>query len=128
VIITEADYLEHFGVKGMHWGVRKERRRRTPEEAARVRRRRRIGKTVVLGGLAATLALGAHHANQTMKYHADIAKLKRGQETFSKMATAFKPTVSHGRDFSKAIVMGPIGSTSISRLNGGIPMPKIGGF
>lgn len=125
MIISETDYLEHFGVKGMHWGVRKDR---TPAEAARVRRRRRIGKTVVLGGLAATLALGAHHANQTMKYHADVARLKRAQESFSKMTATLKPTVSHGRDFSKVIVMGPIGSTSISRLNGAIPMPKIGGF
>jgi ribosomal protein S12 len=27
MILSEADYVEHFGVKGMSWGVRKERRR-----------------------------------------------------------------------------------------------------
>lgn len=33
MIITENDYLEHFGVKGMKWGVRREARRDAKESA-----------------------------------------------------------------------------------------------
>lgn len=32
MIITEEDYLEHFGVKGMKWGVRKKRYGRNPDD------------------------------------------------------------------------------------------------
>ena len=33
--ITYDDYLQHYGVKGMKWGVRKDRGERTPEQQAR---------------------------------------------------------------------------------------------
>lgn len=33
MIINETDYLEHFGVKGMKWGVRREARRDAKESA-----------------------------------------------------------------------------------------------
>lgn len=33
MIINEDDYLEHFGVKGMKWGVRREARRDAKESA-----------------------------------------------------------------------------------------------
>ena len=39
MIITEDEYIEHFGTKGMRWGVRRERRRekKAAKKAAQVK-------------------------------------------------------------------------------------------
>lgn len=69
------DYLMHFGVKGMHWGVRKDRgssgsgrRALTPEQRAeRTRKIRKAGRIALQTAGAAYLARGiirGHKAGQ----------------------------------------------------------------
>lgn len=47
--ITYDDYLEHYGVKGMKWGVRKDRRERTPEQKARRDKAKSVAKKAAVG-------------------------------------------------------------------------------
>ena len=47
--ITYDDYLEHYGVKGMKWGVRKDRRERTPEQQARRDKAKSVAKKAAVG-------------------------------------------------------------------------------
>ena len=74
MIIDDASYLEHFGVKGMRWGVRKQhetsaersppkvKKKLTPEQRAR---RIQIGLAVLSGTLAVgSILLDAHSSNK----------------------------------------------------------------
>lgn len=47
--ITYDDYLEHYGVKGMKWGVRKDRGERTPEQQARRDKAKSVAKKAAVG-------------------------------------------------------------------------------
>ena len=47
--ITYDDYLEHYGVKGMKWGVRKDRGDRTPEQQARRDKAKSVAKKAAVG-------------------------------------------------------------------------------
>ena len=47
--ITYGDYLEHYGVKGMKWGVRKDRGERTPEQQARRDKAKSVAKKAAVG-------------------------------------------------------------------------------
>lgn len=71
--LTYEDYLAHYGVKGMKWGVRRNRsdkksssRERTPEEQeARKARRKKIAIGVGAAvGVAAVVGVGAMSANK----------------------------------------------------------------
>ena len=78
-------YLEHFGVKGMRWGVRKDKQKveRTPEQAraAKIERNARIG-VLIAGGAAFVasqlVARGKISSN-------DFMKLDYSDENFSDM-------------------------------------------
>jgi hypothetical protein len=79
--------LEHFGVKGMRWGVRKNRggssastskKARTPEEAARRKRNRRIA----IAGAAAVVAYGPTvmvHGTNFLRTLAGVKMEQRGR-------------------------------------------------
>jgi hypothetical protein len=66
VILDEEVYLEHYGVKGMRWGVRKDAsgvgKYRTPEEKA-ARKRKAVSISVGL----AFVALRLYQLNSMMK-------------------------------------------------------------
>ena len=47
--ITYDDYLQHYGVKGMKWGVRKDRGERTPEQQARRDKAKSVAKKAAVG-------------------------------------------------------------------------------
>lgn len=47
--ITYDNYLEHYGVKGMKWGVRKNRGERTPEQQARRDKAKSVAKKAAVG-------------------------------------------------------------------------------
>lgn len=51
MIINEETYLEHFGVKGMQWGVRKDRKLLTPKEKQRRAQRARKVTSAALTGI-----------------------------------------------------------------------------
>lgn len=147
MIIEEEVYLEHFGVKGMHWGVRNKRggtqeQRRSGNK--KFVRNLAIGSAVGIGGGLAVAALMKHHgqlkAKQIVRSQENIrrmgenfAKSSLKQSVFSAKMPDGK-TVFYGKHaeeaFRKAgafdaIPLGPIGSTSVSRLRGAIPMPRI---
>ena len=57
------DYLAHYGVKGMKWGVRKDRKRssRQPRTEEQKAKRKQVAKKVAIGvGSAAVVAGGAY--------------------------------------------------------------------
>ena len=47
--LSYENYLEHYGVKGMKWGVRKDRRERTPEQQARRDKAKSVAKKAAVG-------------------------------------------------------------------------------
>ena len=47
--MTYENYLEHYGVKGMKWGVQKERGERTPEQQARRDKAKSVAKKAAVG-------------------------------------------------------------------------------
>ena len=69
MIIDEAVYLEHHGVKGQKWGVRKKKTSGDPERDSVVQRRKRVA--VVVGiGLGAAVAAGSIYAIRNQKVSA----------------------------------------------------------
>lgn len=64
MIIEEKDYLEHFGIKGMHWGTRKNREASGKDASPRSNKGRNVA--LILGGaaFAATLAVGGVYAKK----------------------------------------------------------------
>ena len=74
MIIDEETYLSHFGVKGMHWGVRKQRKKLTYK--ARAERQRKVNKALQIGTGVTGIAAGTaylvgiflrEHANRSIK-------------------------------------------------------------
>lgn len=110
------EFLEHFGVKGMRWGQKKTGNKpKKPErsEGAKQMRRARIAAVAIPVAIIAVQA-GAHHIGR-QAYLRDVA---------SRRVSTFTPDIlSNGRSFTtSAIALGPIGSTSLPRLNGAIPL------
>lgn len=69
-------YLEHHGIKGMKWGVRKEKREGyTPEEKTRIRRTRNAN--LILAGVSG-LAVGAGFALQVTKGRSYVSEALKG--------------------------------------------------
>lgn len=66
--LTYDNYLEHYGVKGMKWGVRKSDKERTPEQQARRDKAKSVAKKAAVGaaviGGAAVLAYATRNTPQ----------------------------------------------------------------
>ena len=80
------NYLEHHGVKGMRWGVRRQKarqlsgaRRKTLTDDEKRARRRKIIKGVAIGAGVAAAAYGVHRLRKDLKDTRDFHnKLKYG--------------------------------------------------
>jgi hypothetical protein len=76
MIIEEEVYLEHFGVKGMQWGVRKKRFKAAARKAwsnTAIRRTIKVGGgitagTLALMGMSEIASLASHHEPGPMEY------------------------------------------------------------
>jgi hypothetical protein len=152
-VITEEDindFLEHHGVKGQKWGIRNAKRagqgakavgRGAQKTAHWVRTHPRssvaIGASVFLGA-----RFTAHLLQQNKMTVAALpswsATDKQGLKIFgpadhlAKIKVKDLPKLKDnpfglGIERFPAVPMGPVGSTSISRLAGAIPLPKVGG-
>ena len=79
--------LTHFGVKGMRWGVRKDKQKaeRTPEQArtAKIERNARIG--ILIAGGAAFVASQLVARGKIKISSIDFMKLDYSDENFSDM-------------------------------------------
>lgn len=66
--VTYDSYLQHYGVKGMKWGVRKSTKERTPEQQARRDKAKSVAKKAAVGaaviGGAAVLAYATRNTPQ----------------------------------------------------------------
>lgn len=71
--INDQTYLEHYGVRGMKWGVRKER---TGSDVA-ARRQRRAKRRQVVGKVASGVVTGVQVAAVTAGAAAAFASLSR---------------------------------------------------
>jgi hypothetical protein len=88
-------YLEHHGIKGMKWGVRKEKRKGyTPEEKARIRRTRNAN--LILAGLSG-LAVGAGFAMQATKGRSYVSEALKGGGIGLGMAGISNASVEQGK-------------------------------
>lgn len=119
MIIDESTYLEHYGVKGMRWGVRRNRRLQT--QSAREDKRTRKGKQISSlakesqriqdagGGLSGTLKVRREmiKAGELSK-----AQAKSGRR---KMARNLTIALAGGAAVGVALTMG--GSKTISSLS-----------
>lgn len=81
MIINEEDYLEHFGVLGMKWGVRKE------EQSIKTSRDYKKA-AIVLGSVAGIIAIGAgaHYAKKYMGV--SIKDIPKPTDTAKKLTEA----------------------------------------
>ena len=94
MFIDEEVYLEHYGVKGMKWGVRRERRKAklaamTPKEraAAKRKRKRRInnGISLALGAIWLGLFLSEKGSRPPPR---DFPNKRRAQQTVDQIINA----------------------------------------
>lgn len=153
MIIEEDVYIEHYGVKGMQWGVRKQQAASAARAAGRGgavagkaawRGTKAVGRGTKKTALwvkdhpteTALIGLGAAYVGLRMRAKVKTAQANRAAIQASRlrikdMAKASQ-TASGSRYVAmkakafKAIPMGPIGSTSPARLNGALPMPRAG--
>lgn len=95
------DYLAHYGIKGMKWGVRKNRNRsskpkRTEEQKAKRKQTAKkvaigvAGAAVVAGGAYAAYKFGPKLKNVSMKDIASKRKSKAGKQSFEKVQSEFQ--------------------------------------
>lgn len=61
--------LVHLGVKGMHWGVRKER---TPAEQVKSAHRKQVAKKVAIGVSVAALVVGTAYVGYRLKKSGEL--------------------------------------------------------
>lgn len=128
----DVEFLKHHGVKGMKWGVRKQRRQ-NETRGQRINRYHRNAVRVVSVALIASV--GAQMVGRTMSRHGstpigDLRATKGVKIGWDYDVKAPKPTVTglrYSNPSQRVFNMGPIGSTSVSRLNGAIPMPRVRG-
>lgn len=105
------DFLEHYGVKGMRWGVRKSKSSSSSEQAAQAKRSRR--KTAAKVVAVTAVVAGAAYMSRRNKINAatkvsSLPTLSEQRRVFqSKIATSSSLIDRHG----------PV------RVNGAIPMP-----
>ena len=96
------DLLVHFGVLGMHWGVRKQRpsarqpgRIRAAAEQGlydEARRRRRVAKSRFLSNLYVPNATRKHHLRAAAKQERAARRIRAGQTTVMDFLRAYRNT------------------------------------
>jgi len=105
------NYLTHYGVKGMKWGVRKDQKRssRQPRTEEQKAKRKQIAKKVAIGvGSAAVVAGGAYAAykfgpklkNVSVKDLGSMRKSKAGKNSFAKVQSEFQNALASDIDTS----------------------------
>lgn len=88
-------YIAHYGVEGMHWGVRHDRDyNMTPEERAEYQRRRRNRRVAIGAGVAAAAAVGTalaiRGARKRRASRATYRNTQRFSSGFQKVANEFQ--------------------------------------
>jgi hypothetical protein len=92
--------LVHFGVKGMHWGIRRDyqglgRRSRTPASQAKYERRKKIAKRVAIGvGAAGLIAAGAVFIAHTLKQSGHVKPKRPSNAKIAKRIKLLKLAAS----------------------------------
>lgn len=151
------DFLEHHGIKGQRWGIRRidraNRAKTNSDNMQKIAKQRptRLNNFAAKRIKSKSERLAKPHSNFKFKRNLILATTagaaagllvesilnKKGLLPFAqvnvhksvltnpKTAHIFTPQFMQTK-FS-AIPMGPVGSTGIARLRGGIPLPKVGG-
>ena len=117
-----ADYLMHSGVKGMKWGIRKERiRNGVPHSKAYDNAKRKLQKATMVGGIAGGLAYAATHRN-------DFKAINNGNKSSIKRTDIKvkqrKPVTLSSKE--KEFVSGMNKAGRISGLVGGVGGSAVG--
>lgn len=144
MILDEEVYLEHFGVKGMKWGVRKNpysgmKLYRDGVRDPRRDKKKKIVRNVAIA--AGVTAAGGLAVAAFLKKRGSIPAKSIPKTAYPNFQEAFRATFPTHKEsvfyntyaeeaFRKAgafgpIPLGPIGSTSVARLRGAIPLPRV---
>lgn len=131
MIVDEAAYLEHYGVKGMRWGVRNDRRLKGAKQSSVSNKqpsnnssRKRVVRNIAIGLGALAVVAGSAYAAKTLSQNKKLssnnipkASVKVG-EAAAKRVTQGEPT---------SVVMASRGKNRGFRFikNGGVPDPLV---
>ena len=86
--ISTENYLAHFGVKGMRWGVRKSKtavktyKSKSSEQKASIKKKAAIAATVGVGAVAVGVALKRHNKKTVVALPSWSATDRNGQKIF----------------------------------------------
>jgi hypothetical protein len=103
------DYMEHHGVKGMHWGVRKQRTSGSTEKVEGTSKKKRAAQIAVIAGVVIAGGIIAHKAGVRVPSI-------RGPSTSSGSAKSADILKKVGQEKFSAIPMPPIGGFSRPRV------------
>lgn len=105
MIIDEDAYIEHFGVKGMRWGVRKENKSSSSTTKIKEEKPNRNKKAaIILGSVAASAAIAAGAIYVKKRMNVSVKETAKASET--------------AKTFSKALADEPVGILHSSRGHG----------
>lgn len=92
MLITDDRYLQHYGILGMHWGVRKDEAKGNKSQSSS------IGKKFVLSAVGVgLLALGLNKARHSINNRRFMALLNKESVDRAKRAADFYNTLGpHG--------------------------------
>jgi uncharacterized protein (UPF0333 family) len=117
MIIDDDIYIEHFGTKGMRWGVRNAPKNASKSEKQKIDRKRSNVKkaSIILGSVAAVGAIGAGAYYAKKHFGAKVSDMPKSAESIKK--------------FADSMAKEPVGIVHASRgRNRGFTFPQRGGL
>ena len=118
----DVDFLQHYGVKGMRWGVRKDRPGRVgrkkgdkaPSKRAQVKaeKARIKGMPAHQDHIDARLSLRTPASKQSTKQLQETGTRAKAETRYSQVLKAHQPEVGKGRKVAKKLITGTTGAVA----------------
>jgi hypothetical protein len=112
---TPDDVLEHFGVKGMRWGVRRQRSSDSKVSGGKQKtsKKKRAAQIAIVGGVVVAGAILAHRGGVRM------SSLSRAPQTLPQMSTSGSSSIAKSA-LQRQSILSRVGKTRVSSI------PRVG--